>query len=50
MRGVAYMEYDTKTRRLAGYGVWEYAWENFRFWLEVAIYDSFEREGGEYGG
>lgn len=35
--GVAYLEYDTQTMRLAGYGVWEPYWENFRFWLEVGL-------------
>jgi hypothetical protein len=44
--GVAYMEHRKDTMRLAGYGVWEYAWDNFRFWLGVSIYSSYEKEEG----
>jgi hypothetical protein len=41
--GVAYMEFDEAKRRLVGYGVWEPWWEQFRFWLEVSIYDGLEK-------
>lgn len=41
--GVAYMEFDQKTRRLAGYGVLEPWWEGFRLWLGVSIMQYSEK-------
>ena len=38
--GVAYLTYHEEKMHLAGYGIFERYWEQFRFWLGVAIYDS----------
>lgn len=38
--GVTYIAYNSDTHRLAGYGVLKPYWDNFRFWIGVALYES----------